>query len=291
MLKVKVITVCFLWSLCYPFISVALGDSPPLLLAFMRSILAGVTLLVFSAKSPAGIIPRGWPIWRSIIIIGIGYTSLGFSGMFLGGSLVSPGLATVIANSQPMIAVGLAYLTTVERVTSRQLTVLTIGLVGISVIVFPSLLHDQENITIGGVGFVLMGAFGVALGNVWLKKVASASNILTLSAWQLIVGSIPLGIVGLFLENTQDIIWGIPLVTSLVVLAIPGTAIATYLWFNVLKSESLHNMNAFTFLTPLFSLSIGALFLGERLETNELVGTAIIISSLVFINARKSKVT
>ncbi len=209
--------------------------------------------------------------------------------MFLGGSLVSPGLATVIANSQPMIAVALAYLTTVEKVTSRQLATLTIGLVGISVIVFPSLLQDQANITLSGVGFVLMGAFGVALGNVWLKKVASGSNILMLSAWQLIVGSIPLGIIGLLTENTQSIIWGIPLATSLAVLAIPGTAIATYLWFNVLKSESLHNMNAFTFLTPLFSLIIGAVFLGERLETNELIGTAIIVSSLVFMNAKKSK--
>jgi drug/metabolite transporter (DMT)-like permease len=289
MLKAKVITVCLLWSLCYPFISVALSESPPLLLAFMRSVLAGVTLLLFSAKSADSVFPRGWRIWRSIGIIGLGYTTMGFSGMFLAGGLVSPGLATVIANSQPMIAVGLAYLYAVERVTPRQLTVLITGLAGISVIVLPSLHHDQANVTLAGIGFVLLGAFGVALGNVWLKKVASEFNILRLSAWQLIAGSIPLGIGGFLIESTQDITWGAPLALSLAVLAIPGTAMATYLWFNILKSENLHSMNAYTFLTPLFALAIGALFLGERLEVNELIGTAIIIGSLVFINTRSNR--
>ncbi len=294
MLKAKVITVCLLWSICYPFISIALSESPPLLLAFMRSVLAGVTLLVFSAKSQGSVMPDSWRLWRAVIIIGLGYTSLGFSGMFLAGSLISPGLATVIANSQPMIAVALAYLYSVERVTARQLTVLITGLVGIGVIALPSLHHDQPNITIGGIGFVLLGAFGVALGNVWLKKVASTTSslsILRLSAWQLIVGSIPLGIGGFLMENTQDISWGLPLAASLAVLAIPGTALATFLWFNILKSEKLHSMNAYTFLIPLFALTIGALFLGERLETNELIGAAIIVGSLVFINAKAKRVS
>ncbi len=294
MLKIKVITVCLLWALCYPFISIALSESPPLLLAFMRSVLAGVTLLMFSAKSPGSIFPSDWRLWRSVMIIGLGYTSLGFSGMFLAGSLVSPGLATVIANSQPMIAVALAYLYSVERVTSRQLAVLITGLVGIGVIALPSLHHDQANITIGGIGFVLLGAFGVALGNVWLKKVVAKTksfSILRISAWQLIVGSIPLGIGGFLMENTREISWGMPLAASLAVLAIPGTALATYLWFNVLKSESLHSMNAYTFLTPLFALAIGAMFLGERLATNELIGTAIIVGSLVFNNVRGKSVS
>ncbi len=289
MLKLKIITVCLLWSLCYPFISIALRESPPLYLAFMRSVLAGMTLFLFSVKTEGSMFPRGWRIWRSIIIIGLGYTSLGFSGMFLAGSLVSPGLATVVANSQPIIAVGLAYLSSVERVTPGQLTVMITGLLGISVIVLPSLHHSQTNITPGGIGSVLLGAFGVALGNVWLKKVASRTNILRLSAWQLIVGSVPLGIAGLILENTNEISWGTPLVVSLGVLAIPGTAIATYLWFNLLKVEKLHNMNAYTFLTPLFALAIGALFLDERLDNNELVGTAVIVGSLVFMNIIGSK--
>jgi hypothetical protein len=34
---------------------------------------------------------------------------MGFSGMFLAGGLVSPGLATVLANIQPLIATVLGY--------------------------------------------------------------------------------------------------------------------------------------------------------------------------------------
>ncbi len=290
MLKLKAVFVCLLWALCYPFISIALSESPPLYLAFMRSILAGGTLLLFGMGSPGSVIPRAWSNWQSIGIVGFGYTSLGFSGMFLAGSLVSPGLATVVSNSQPMIAVALAYVLAVERVTKRQLAALTIGLGGIIAIVLPSLHHVQNNLSVGGIGFVLLGALGVALGNVWMKKIAVEANVLRVSAWQLIVGSIPLGIAALVLEDPSTIVFGSEILVSLLVLAIPGTALATFMWFHVLKVGKLHRMNAFTFLTPLFALLIGAVFMGEVLQTNELIGTAIIIGGILVLHWPSSRI-
>lgn len=286
MLKLKAILVCLLWALCYPFISIALNESPPFYLAFARSMLAGVSLLLLTARQAAPVLPRDRRSWSAVTIIGLTYTSLGFSGMFLAGSLVSPGLATVIANLQPMIAVGLAYLFSVERATSRQMIALVIGLAGILVIVFPSFHHQQTNITGMGAGFVVLGAVGVALGNVWTKKVSPGMNVLTLSAWQLVVGSVPLGLIALIHDDASAISWNLTLLTALLVLSLAGTAIATLLWFQVLKVCSLHRMNVFTFLTPLFALLIGAVFLGEVLAINELIGTVIIILGLIILNWR-----
>jgi len=284
MLKLKAILVCLLWALCYPFISMALNESPPFYLAFARSMLAGVSLLLLTARQATPVLPRDRHSWIAITIIGLTYTSLGFSGMFLAGSLVSPGLATVIANLQPMIAVGLAYLLSVERVSVRQLVALAIGLVGIILIVLPSLQHNQANLTGTGVGFVILGAFGVALGNVWTKKVASKENVLRLSAWQLIIGSIPLGLIAVFYEHPSEISWTPKLFLALTVLAIPGTALATLMWFHVLRVGKLHRMNVYTFLTPMFALLIGAVFLNESLALNEVVGTGVVVSALLILN-------
>ncbi len=114
-------------------------------------------------------------------------------------------------------------------------------------------------------------------------------NVLRLSAWQLLVGSIPLGLIAAFHERVSDISWSPKLFLGLEVLSVPGTAIATLLWFQVLNVGKLHRMNAFTFLTPLFALVIGAAFLGEVLELNELIGTAVIIMGLIVLNCKGDK--
>ncbi len=290
MIKFKMLLVCILWALCYPFISIGLDQAPPLYFAFMRSSIAGVALLLLCIRREEPIVPKDWKTWSSIIIIGIGYTSLGFSGMFLAGSLVSPGLATVISNLQPMIAIVFAYILTVEKITSKQLIASLIGLTGIITIVLPSLINMQGNLSQGGVGFVLLGASGVAFGNVWLKKISTSFDMLLISAWQFILGSIPLGIGALIFEDSQDIIFGQSLILSLSVLAIPGTAIATYLWFHLLKIERLHRLNAYTFLTPLFALFIGGVFMNETLEINEIIGTVIITIGIIVLNVRKVKI-
>lgn len=287
--KLKIITVCILWSLCYPFISIGLDQSPPLYFAFLRSIIAGALLLLLSINRSGSLVPKDWKTWSSIIIIGLGYTSFGFGGMFFAGNLVSPGLATVISNLQPMIAIGFAYILSVERIKSRQFVASLIGLVGIITIVLPSLTNDQANLTQGGIGFVLLGATGVAFGNVWLKKVANTYDILKISAWQFIIGSIPLGVLAFILEDSHSLIINNSFIISLSILSVLGTAVATFLWFRLLKDDQLHSMNAYTFMTPLFALFIGRVFLNEILEINEIIGTVIITAGIIFLNLRDKK--
>ena len=97
-----------LWASCYPLITVGLDSAPHLTFAVLRAVLAGTTLLAVGIilRKP---FPRDGSIWGWIILAGLGMTGLGYYGMFHAAEFVSPGLATVIANSQPLIAAGLAF--------------------------------------------------------------------------------------------------------------------------------------------------------------------------------------
>ena len=99
--------VAFLNALCYPLITIGLGDAPHLSFAVLRALAAGVALALMALvlRRP---MPRGWRTWLGLCAIGLGTTSLGFVGMFHAAEFLAPGLATVIANAQPLIAAILA---------------------------------------------------------------------------------------------------------------------------------------------------------------------------------------
>ena len=101
------VLVMFLWAVCFPLIQTGLEASPPMWFAGLRALLAGVVLIVFAGLTGRPQI-RGTMVWSAVALAGLTATGLGFFGMFYGGGLVSPGLATVVANTQPLLAAPLA---------------------------------------------------------------------------------------------------------------------------------------------------------------------------------------
>ena len=125
----RLVLVMFLWALCFPLITVGLAFALPLTLAALRAFVAGVGLLL-----PAIVLrrawPRGWRAWLLLLATGLTITSMGFGGMFLAGGLVSPGLATVLANVQPLIAAVLGFFLLGERLGPRRRVGLSLGFPG-----------------------------------------------------------------------------------------------------------------------------------------------------------------
>jgi drug/metabolite transporter (DMT)-like permease len=102
------VLVMFLWALCFPLISVGLAASPPMAFAALRAALSGAVLLAVAQCLGRPAI-EGTSNWAGVALVGLTATGVGFFGMFYGGGRVSPGLATVIANTQPLIAGALAW--------------------------------------------------------------------------------------------------------------------------------------------------------------------------------------
>lgn len=277
------IAVMLLWSLCFPLISVGLDSSPPFYFAAIRALLAGLVLLLFAIglRRP---IPRERSVWIGIIIVGLTATTLGFFGMFFGGGLISPGIATVISNTQPLIAAVLAYFWLNESITLRQKIGLAIGFFGIVLISFGgNAAHSVATHTIGII-YILMGALGIALSNVTLKWLAGRGDVWMLMGLQLVIGSIPLFALSYTFESPQNVDWNIQFILILFTLAVLGTAVAAALWFTLLNYVELSRINVFTFLTPIFGLIIGLLFFDESLGTLKIIGATLGIFSVYLVS-------
>lgn len=275
------VLVMFLWALCFPLISVGLSASPPMAFAALRAVFAGAVLLMVAQWLGRPAI-QGTGNWAGVVLVGLAATSLGFFGMFYGDARVSPGLATVIANTQPLIAAVLARGLLNEHLRAIQRYGLMVGFGGIVLIGVPNLSGSDSQML--GIGFILLGAVGIAVSNVALKRLAGRVDNLRAMGWQLVIGSVPLGVLALATENPASINWTLPFLLSLTTLSVIGTAAAFALWFSLLRRETLSRLNVFTFLTPIFGLVIGMVFFAEQVQSVEMVGIGLSLLGIYWVS-------
>ncbi|WP_228845367.1 DMT family transporter [Phototrophicus methaneseepsis] len=266
--------VMFLWALCFPLIATGLSSSPPLYFAALRSLVAGIGLLVpaVALRHPLPRLPR---LWLGILGVGLSYTSAGFAGMFLAGGVVSPGLASVLANMQPLIAAILAFFLLGERLKRNSLIGLLMGFFGIVLTALPGFGAQELGAGFSGMGFIVLGALGVAVGNILLKRIAGQVDSLMATGWQFILGSLPLLALAQWFEAPSSVNWNWSFAMSLLVLGLGGTALPLLLWFWLLRGAELTRLNTFSFLTPIFALVISAIFFAERLQWIQVAGIAL----------------
>lgn len=275
--------IMLLWALCFPLISLGLAYASPLVLAALRSVVAGLGLLIVG-KLTRRSMPRGWRLWLSLFGVGIGTTSIGFGGMFLAGGLISPGIATVLSNTQPLISAVIGFFVLGEILGPRRRVGLVLGFAGVLLISAFSSNNDSSSISLLGVSYVFLGALGVAIGNILMKKLAGQVDVIVATGLQFLLGAIPLFILAQFFEGAENTIWNFSFVILLLALALFGTALVYILWFSLLSKIELNRLNTYTFLTPVITLIIGFIFFDEQLIWIEWAGIVVIFAGVYWIS-------
>jgi len=281
----KIVGAMFLWAACFPLITAGLQYAPHLTFATLRAVLAGITLILIAVLLHRPF-PRGLRIWMTLAVVGFGATSLGFLGMFHAAEYVSPGLATVIANTQPLFAAMLGVAWLGERLPRVGWIGLLIGFAGILVIALPQLSNGAQDGSALGFAYIIVAAVGVTISNVAIKSIAGTVDGLYAMGFQLLIGSVPLTLAAFALEDQSAVQWNATFTASLLGLALFGSALVYWLWFSVLEAVELNRAIVFSFLVPIFGLTIGAMFFGERLSGVQLSGIALVIAGIAFVNRK-----
>jgi len=281
----QIILVMLLWAICFPLITVGIEYSPHLTFATLRALLAGaaLTVLAVALRRPT---PQTSGVWISLVFVGLGATSLGFLGMFHAAELVSPGIATVIANTQPLMAAILAGFVLNERLTRYGIIALLLCFAGILMIASPQLLAVGGETYVVGIAYIILAALGITVSNVLLKRIAGQVDVLMAMGIQMLIGSIPLVFGAIATEDPMLVVWSPAFVTALLVLSLPGTAFVYWLWFSILGKVQLSRANAYSFFVPVFGLTIGTLFFGETLDIQQMVGFALTVFGVALMTRR-----
>ena len=277
------LAITLIYSACYSLIKIGLAFVPPLLFAGMRTFLAGSLLLGLTVALGGSLLPKGVR-WSELIALAFTATTLTFGAMFESPGRVGAGIASVLGNTQALVTVALAAAFLGERFTVGKTVGLVLGSLGVVLVAVPALFAAGGGLA--GSLLALTASGGAASGNVILKRMGSRFNVLSVTAWELLIGSMPLLGLSAAFERTASVNWNAQFVVVLLFLAVVGTALPSAVWYGLVRRAEVGRLTLFFFLVPLFGLIIGTVILGEHVSLIQVIGAPLIVAGAIPAVAR-----
>jgi drug/metabolite transporter (DMT)-like permease len=116
-----------------------------------------------------------------------------------------------------------------------------------------------------------------------------ATSALVNAAYMLTAATVWLLPVAILVDHPWTLSPGLSGWTALLGLSLICTAFAFLLYFRLLASAGATNMSLVTFIVPVSAISLGALFLGERLGPTAFAGMGILFVGLAIIDGRAAR--
>lgn len=276
-----VICLAVVYSVCYSAIKAGLAYAPPLRFAGLRAVVAGAILLglVVVLRQPL-LPPRR--LWPGVVALAVSGTFLSFGAMFLSPGRTGAGIASVLGNTGPLLVVILAAVFLGEPITRAKAAALLLGLTGVSLIAYPAITDPSQRGVLGAI-LPLIAAAGTAVQSVIVKRLRIRDVLLAVTAWQFVLGGLPLLLVSAVLERGAVIVWSGVFVSLFLFLTVVGTSAATALWFRLVQDAELGRLTLQLFLVPVFGLVLAMAFFREKIGTLEVAGIAIVVLGIALV--------
>ena len=277
---------CLFWGFQQVLVKATLAEVPPVFQAAVR--FAGATLLLWL-----------WCLWRGVALFGRDGSLPGgllagalfsaeFACIYLGLQHTSASRLTVFLYTSPFwVAALLPLLVKTERLRPMQ----WVGLAcAFAAVVFAL----REGFLDGGAGRTWPGdLLGLAAGALWGLTTVTirATALARVSAekmlyYQVAVSTITLPVLSLVLGEAWDFSFSGFAIGSLAVQTVVG-AFASYLaWMWMLGRYPATKISVFVFLTPIFALIFGALWLKEPVTPSLLAALALVAAGIVLVNRK-----
>lgn len=278
--------VVLVWSTCFVMIKIVASGLPPLTFGAARALLAALALLAASAVRGCVMPPPGsWP-W--LLLSALTGTSLAFLGMF--GSVPTSGTAipSILGNSQVLIVAPLAMVFLGERHSAARWLGLLAGFLGLALVVAgPS----QDAGSLQGSLLAFGGSIGLAASSLVSKRLAGRMPALTLTTWQFLLGSVPLAIAALALEDFPRLTPTVLSFGGLFYLGIISSAGGSIVWNWLLRRNDVTALTALTMLTPPLSLLLSLVLFSEAVSGVQWIGVGTVLVSVSWLQWHEGRCT
>lgn len=274
-----------IWGVSWPIYKNGVNFMPPLLFAGVRAFVGGVILVVIAWKNRHRL--RFKSNWRYYLISATLNIVLYLGIQTVGLIYLPGGLFSVLVYFQPVLLGILAWWFLGEGMTITKIIGLVLGFIGIFLVSMDGLTIHVSAI---GVTLALATALVWASGVVYVKKNKTRVDPYWMVVMQLVIGGAVLLFGGFVTEDASTIIWNMGLISSLIWGSTAGMAIAQILYYKLINEGEASKVGAFTFLVPILSVIISAIFLDEAITVNLFYGMIFVGLSIYLVNyQRKSK--
>ncbi|MFM5915257.1 MAG: EamA family transporter [Chakrabartia godavariana] len=261
------------WGTNFVVIKFALAHLPPLTLALLRFTLAFFPLALFLPRPKVG--------WGNLAaygaLIGAGQFGVLFTAM---RADITPGLASLVVQTQVFFTIFLSMRLTGERVAPYQIVAMLIAGTGLATIA----LHTDGTATPLGLVLVLIAAFSWSSGNM-VSRQAGPQNMLAYVVWSSIFAVPPLLVFALLLEGPTRMIEGIRAADAttwgaVLWQSVGNTMFGYAAWGWLLNRHPAATVAPMALMVPVFGMGASALLLGEPMQPWKLTAFALVMGGL-----------
>ena len=291
----------FLWGTAMVAMKGAMPHTAPFFMAGIRLVPAGLLVLLASVwlGREQKLNGRAW-LWILLFALVDGTLFQGF--LAAGLQRTGAGLGSVMIDSQPLAVAVMARGLFGEHIGALGWIGLLWGIAGISLLGLPdewifALVHGNtdwltagtalDTLPQGGEWLMLLAALSMATGTILIRYVCRHADAVVATGWHMVLGGIPLFGLSAWGETQQwqgltGLDWA-----AIAYSTIFGSALAYGIFFFLASQGNLTSLSALTFLTPVFALGFGNLFLGETLSSLQWLGVSFTLVSIYLINRRE----
>ncbi|NNP77370.1 hypothetical protein A7P54_13215 [Acinetobacter sp. Ac_3412] len=279
------IVLCMIWGLQQVILKMAAPDISPLMQIALRSGLAAILLLPLLYLDKTSQLFNRQNLKAGALVAFL--FSLEFFLLAQALQLTSASHAVVLLYTAPIfVALGLHWKLPSERLSLLQWSGIGIAFLGIVV----TFLRTASGASIAdrqmlwGDLLALAGSLAWAATTITVRLSSLAQAAVTQTLFYQLAGSFVL-LFGAALVLGQGTIHFTPLVMGSLAFHTLVVSFASFLaWFWLLRNYLASRLGVFSFLTPLFGMAFGVWLLGEKIELNFVIGSALVLLGIVVVS-------
>ncbi len=275
---VALVVIAPVWGYGWVATKVALGYCPELTFAALRGVLSLpclfavllVTRRSLRLPAPAYTVALG-------LLQTTGFVGLSVWAVALGGA----GKVAVLTYTMPFWLLLLARVFLGERLGRAHRVAVGLALAGLVLVVVPWRLHDLP-----GSALAVAGGVAWAAGSLVVKLLQRRQHvdILSLTTWQMVIGTAPLVAIALALGSAGPH-WTLPFAATLSYTVLLANVLAWLLWLGALRALSAGAAGLGTLAVPTIGVLAAWIQLGERPGGFEAAGMVLIVGALAVLGA------
>jgi drug/metabolite transporter (DMT)-like permease len=281
----------FVWGSTFLAIRIGVHEVPPLLLAAMRFVVAGLALcgwmMARGERSPS------MREWISACVLAILIFVVDYGLLFWAEQRVPSGVAAVMMATIPaFMALSEIILLRTQKLTLRLSLALVIGILGVVVLVSRSLNLGGAPIDKAGAVALIIASVSWSVASVLTRKLSLPASKVMSSGVQMLAGGILLALTaGVFGEfrnfhpgNVSRAAW-----LALAYLIVAGSIVGftAYVW--LIHHESPTKVGTYAYVNPVVAVLVGYFLGGEALGARTILGTVFVLISVVVITTARVK--